>query len=177
MKKFKIGETYRVSKGKEKGDHIKITGVTISPVGYVRYECETVLGSSNNIKFFFGGSIFAERLEPVKKPECKIVITTDGKTTTAKLYDGRETIRAAKAVCSDSDTFDFNIGAFLAVERLTGCRLENISLTTGRPKPKTLPEWAAEQIIDVVVKAAAESLRNRLKERITNEKTGGTKHE
>lgn len=55
-------------------------------------------------------------------PECnqKIVITNDGKTTTAKLYDGMKFVKAAKAICSPEDEFDFGIGAELAVERLLG---------------------------------------------------------
>lgn len=48
----------------------------------------------------------------------KIVITHDGKTTTATLYrdDGSKEVATAK--CSPEDTFDFNIGAKLAMERL-----------------------------------------------------------
>lgn len=49
--------------------------------------------------------------------EEKIVITTDGKVTTATLYkDNEKTV--AKAYCSPEDTFDFNVGAKLAMERL-----------------------------------------------------------
>lgn len=48
----------------------------------------------------------------------KIVITTDGKTTTAKLYDGKKFVKAAKAKCSPDDVFDFNVGALLSVGRL-----------------------------------------------------------
>ena len=50
--------------------------------------------------------------------EHKIVITSDGKTTTAKLYDGKKFIKEATAKCSPEDEFDFKIGAELAVERL-----------------------------------------------------------
>lgn len=50
----------------------------------------------------------------------KIVITTDGKTTTAGLYDGKQRIKEAKAICAPTDTFDFNYGASLALDRLTG---------------------------------------------------------
>lgn len=48
----------------------------------------------------------------------KIVITHDGKTTTATLYreDGSKEVATAK--CSPEDTFDFNVGAKLAMERL-----------------------------------------------------------
>ena len=48
----------------------------------------------------------------------KIVITTDGKTTLARLYDGKTVIKSAGAKCSPDDTFDFAVGAKLAMERL-----------------------------------------------------------
>lgn len=261
MKKFKIGEVYRVGVGEEKGNLIRITGIGNTDWGNTLCTYETLQGKAPRRSHFETDSLFAMRLEHIKKPECKIVITTDGKTTTAKLYDGRKTIREAKAVCSDSDTFDFNIGAGIALARLTGRPFLGVNLSqpeynpddvrltkpktlrdvvaerdpdkidpeskegvvgcpsdyaylresTGdsltvcpsgkdgwklscsdcwdRPytpkeeakqephKPKTLSEWATEQIIDGVVKAAAESLRNRLRERINNEKTGGNNHE
>ena len=60
--------------------------------------------------------------------ERKIVITTDGKTTRAALYDGHKLIREAKAICSKDDTFDFEEGAKIAFERLTAKPAE--------PKPK-----------------------------------------
>lgn len=49
----------------------------------------------------------------------KIVITTDGKTTTAKLYKGDKVTNTAEAHCSPDDTFDFCEGAKIALERLT----------------------------------------------------------
>lgn len=49
----------------------------------------------------------------------KIVITTDGKTTTAKMYKGKKLLKAAESSCSPEDTFDFAIGAKLALERVT----------------------------------------------------------
>lgn len=55
----------------------------------------------------------------------KIVITTDGKTTTAKLYDGKKFVKSAKIVCSPNDEFDFGIGSALVL--------------VGNPKA-TLPE-------------------------------------
>lgn len=48
----------------------------------------------------------------------KIVITTDGVTTTAKKYDGKKIVKEAKAVCSKDDEFNFDVGAKLAMERL-----------------------------------------------------------
>lgn len=60
------------------------------------------------------------------KPECfdlvtegdKIVITTEGVTTTAKMYCGKEVIKKAEAKCAPGDKFDFEFGARLAMDRL-----------------------------------------------------------
>lgn len=49
--------------------------------------------------------------------EDKIVITTDGKTTTATLYRDNEKV-TAEAKCSPEDKFDFITGAKLAMHRL-----------------------------------------------------------
>jgi hypothetical protein len=48
----------------------------------------------------------------------KIVITSDGYTTTAKLYDGKTVVKSAEAKCHPDGTFDFAIGANLAYDRL-----------------------------------------------------------
>ena len=49
----------------------------------------------------------------------KVVITTDGKTTTAKMYEGKKLLKTADSKCSTGDTFDFAIGAKLALESVT----------------------------------------------------------
>lgn len=48
----------------------------------------------------------------------KIVVTTDGKTTTAKLFSGKDLAKSATAECSPSDEFVFETGAALALDRL-----------------------------------------------------------
>ena len=48
----------------------------------------------------------------------KIVITTDGKTTLARLYENNKVIKRAEAKCCPDDEFDFKIGAELAFNRL-----------------------------------------------------------
>lgn len=50
----------------------------------------------------------------------KIVITTDGKETLARLYEGEKVIKTATARCAPDDTSDFATGAKLAFERLMG---------------------------------------------------------
>ena len=49
----------------------------------------------------------------------KIVITTDGKTTTATHYDGKRVVDKKIAKCSPEDKFDFLTGAAIAFDRLT----------------------------------------------------------
>lgn len=50
--------------------------------------------------------------------ENKIVITTDGTETLARLYDGNKVIKTATAKCSPDDKFDFETGATIAFDRL-----------------------------------------------------------
>lgn len=50
----------------------------------------------------------------------KLIVTTDGETTTAKLIDGKQTIKTATAKCSKDDEFCFETGAQIAVDRLLG---------------------------------------------------------
>lgn len=52
----------------------------------------------------------------------KLIVTTDGETTTAKLIDGKQTIKTATAKCSKDDEFCFETGAQIAVDRLLGKR-------------------------------------------------------
>ena len=66
--------------------------------------------------------------QPVKQPV--VVITSDGKTTTATKRLGKKVICSATARCSDDDTFDFNTGAKIAFERL---------LVKEKPVPKETP--------------------------------------
>ncbi len=48
----------------------------------------------------------------------KIIITSDCKTTTARMYDGKTLIKESSAKCSPEDVFDFSVGAKIAFERL-----------------------------------------------------------
>ena len=50
--------------------------------------------------------------------ENKIVITTDGVETLARLYDGNKVIKTATVKCSAADKFSFETGAKIAFERL-----------------------------------------------------------
>lgn len=74
-------------------------------------------------------------LVPDKKSDLvKIVITTDGKTTLARLYEEKKVIKSAEAHCSPDDKFDFSVGAKLAMERL------NKEAPAVTPKDNKIPE-------------------------------------
>ena len=52
----------------------------------------------------------------------KIVITNDGKTTTATLYSNGKKTGIGTAICHDDDVFDIYTGAKLALNRLEKCK-------------------------------------------------------
>lgn len=66
----------------------------------------------------------------------KIIITTDGKTTTARRYKGKELLGSAEAVCSASDPFNFERGAIIAFARLTDCDYKLADAVEAKPEPK-----------------------------------------
>lgn len=68
----------------------------------------------------FGWAWNASSIAGLAHDPKKIVITTDGKTTTAKLFNGKDLVKSAEAKCSSCDAFDFEKGAALAVDRLLG---------------------------------------------------------
>ena len=74
-------------------------------------------GSVNVQENQFGWA--TEMLELVDADHRKIVITQDGVTTRARIFDGNKIIKEAVAKCHPDDEFDFEIGASLAFERLS----------------------------------------------------------
>ena len=68
----------------------------------------------------FDKLIWAAEVKHAREKHPVIVITSDGKTTTATLRKGKKVIKTASATCSDKDTFDFSEGARIAFERLQG---------------------------------------------------------
>lgn len=62
----------------------------------------------------------------------KIVITTEGNTVLARLYDGKKVLEEAKATCSKDDKFVFATGAQLAFDRLLGNEPKKEEWFTGK---------------------------------------------
>lgn len=84
----------------------------------------TVLGVGNALFNDEFNCLDPKYFDPYVKE--KIVITHDGKTTTATMYRGDGSKEQATARCCPEDTFDFNVGAKLAMERL----MEKVSPVT-----------------------------------------------
>jgi hypothetical protein len=61
---------------------------------------------------------FWYKVKPITPAARKIVITADGRVTTARLIVGKRTIKTATATCSPSDEFSFETGTRLAFIRL-----------------------------------------------------------
>lgn len=120
--KFKVGDRVRVLDGskirKYRGGWVTEMRKYVEGVYTI---CEVRHGAETANGYYLkdgGGYIYDERgLELVANN--KIVITTDGKTTLARLYDGNNVIKSAEAKCSPDDEFDFSTGAKIAFERLT----------------------------------------------------------
>lgn len=113
------------------GDKVKVLGNSgCANIGYV-FDMKRYSGDISEITSFrfYGNHKVCYRLKNIPydwdeslleaAKNDKIVITTDGTTTRAALYDGHKLIREAKAICSKDDTFDFEAGAKIAFERLT----------------------------------------------------------
>lgn len=65
-----------------------------------------------------GFSVKSEYFDLVTECNQKIVITSDGTTTLARLYEGKNVVKTAEAKCCPNDEFDFQTGAKLAIDRL-----------------------------------------------------------
>lgn len=119
--KFKVGDRVRVLDGSKIR---KYRGGWVTEmrkyVGGVYTICEVRHGAETANGYYLkdgGGYIYDERGLKLDINN-KIVITTDGKTTLARLYDGNNVIKSAEAKCSPDDEFDFSTGAKIAFERL-----------------------------------------------------------
>jgi hypothetical protein len=111
--KFKVGDKVRVVARDKNGNPTKEkyigrvgTVINVDANYYWQYALDILVGSRWNEH---------ELSEIIDE---KIVITHDGKTTTATKYceDGKKVTATAK--CAPEDEFDFNTGAKLAMERL-----------------------------------------------------------
>lgn len=116
--KFKVGDRVKVIKANipQKNKFVGCTAIitAVNP-NSTRYTDKYGEHYSLNI-----GQIFVFHTDELVYLENKIVITTDGKETLARLYEDNKVISSATAKCSPDDTFCFKTGAEIAFNRLMG---------------------------------------------------------
>ena len=117
--KYKVGDKARVRKDLRRGsayNHWRVVDAMMKHRGKT-VTIAAVNFNSYHIKEDGATWVWTDEMLETACAE-KIIITSDGVTTTARKYDGKNLIREAKAVCSKDDTFNFDVGAKLAMERL-----------------------------------------------------------
>ena len=123
--KYRVGDKVRiVSEWREgcyqnkKGEMDKWLGkvMTIRSVDYYNlcYRMNEDKGERGGLGWYW----YENSIEGLVCGEKKIVITSDGEKTLARLYDGNKVIKTATAKCSPDDKFSFETGAKIAFERL-----------------------------------------------------------
>lgn len=127
-RKFKVGDRVRLVK-----DYVDAKAGMVGTLAVIEEDCLHGVRFDRPFKYGhtlwgkcedgYGYWVFQDCLELISNN--KIIITTDGKSTTARLYDGKKVIKAAKAECSPKDGFDFKIGAKMAFDRLVDNEIKN----------------------------------------------------
>jgi len=111
---FKVGD--RVKNINDKGYYYGKIGV-ISKIANYGYAVNYIGNCRTTVYAFCNYQNFIEPIKGDANPN-KIVITTNGTETIARLFDNNKQVKTASAKCAESDTYDFNVGAKLAMERL-----------------------------------------------------------
>ena len=120
--KYKAGDKVRIVSKWGEGCCHRQTGrmdkwlgkvMTVRDVGITLYRMVEDIEDNES-----GGWAWTENCIAGLACENKIVITSDGEKTLARLYDGNKIIKTATAKCSPDDNFSFETGAKIAFERL-----------------------------------------------------------
>ena len=120
--KYKVGDKVRIVSGWGKGCWQNLNGemdkwlgkvMTVRDVGATTYRMVEDIEDND-----WGGWYWKENCIEGLACENKIVITSDGEKTLARLYDGKKVVKTATAKCSADDKFSFETGAKIAFERL-----------------------------------------------------------
>ena len=120
--KYKVGDKVRIVSKWGKGWFQSPNGEMdkwLGKIMTVRYVGTKLYRMAEDIKDNErGGWVRSENCIAGLACENKIVITTDGVETLARLYDGKKVVKTATAKCSPADKFSFETGAKIAFERL-----------------------------------------------------------
>lgn len=122
--KLKIGDKVRCIRSDKYRKLDGKIGTVVEVAGYIigvdfdeDIDGHTLGGNARMGHGWYMPSYFLEYIGRVNA-YTKVVITIEGKTTTAKMMKGRVFVAEAKAKCSPYDTFDPLVGAQVALQRL-----------------------------------------------------------
>lgn len=126
MTKYKIGDKVRVRKDLKDGkvyrmEVSKVGDTFTNSMGWSRGKEVTIKEITAGGKYHIEGDVgynYTDEMFECKVNDNKIVITTNGTETLARLYEGNKVIETATAKCSPDDTFNFETGAKIAFDRL-----------------------------------------------------------
>jgi hypothetical protein len=96
---------------------------------------------------------FADSLKLFEPQSQLITITAKGREVIATLTENGKFVKSAKATCNPSDIFDFEIGKKLAVKRLMGEDVKNITVTIDAAPVVKAVKKVAEAVKDVSLTA------------------------
>lgn len=124
MAKFKIGDKviakkdapYKRTTNGWRGTVVDIGSNVVENGSPVEIKVEGVCSTDGIHAYWVNSKYFDLDI----KENQRIVITTDGKATIARLYNGRNVVKFSESRCSPEDVFDFATGAKIAVDRLLG---------------------------------------------------------
>lgn len=120
---FKIGDRVRCVKDDSNDKVVGKVGTVLTflnkeVVGVAFDEDVDGHSMSGSTRLGYGWYLKESELEFVDAIDVKVIITTKGNTTTAKLMSGKECVAKAVAKCSPGDVFDPLVGAQIALQRL-----------------------------------------------------------
>jgi len=114
---YKVGDTVALKSGLKIGQFYGNNDFCYSMKFSGKREIEMVLGSRGyRLKGCGIYNYTNEMLNPAEPQS--IIIYTQGNKTIAILKEGKKEVKRAEAKCNPEDTFDFGIGANLAIDRL-----------------------------------------------------------
>lgn len=116
MSKFKVGDRVRIRENSVLISHYDYVPEMATYCGSVATIASCLYDDRYNL-MEFRWTWYEEMLMPESS---KILITTDGTSTLARPYDGKKVVKTAEAKCAQGDTFNFDVGAGIAFDRLMG---------------------------------------------------------
>lgn len=124
MKKYKIGDKIKIKKDTNVTGKFLKGGMTGNVIELLKNGVcvefdDDINGHSGSDGKGKCGHCWCVRFDDIEHiNDNKIVITTDGTETLARLYEGNKVVKRATAKCSPDGTFNFETGAKIAFDRL-----------------------------------------------------------